>query len=79
MAKSDKPRRRPRHPHGTNQLRPTVEKVLHLAEFSLGELQSKGGILDNLDYRRVRRLGVTLRNIPRPRPGDWDLPLYKVG
>ena len=37
------------------------------------ELEDLGGILDRIDYRRVRRLGSRLRNIPSP-SGDWDVP-----
>jgi len=37
------------------------------------ELQAAGGILDRIDYKRVRRLGVQLRNIPKL-GNDWDLP-----
>jgi hypothetical protein len=37
------------------------------------ELEAAGGVLDRLDYGRVRRLGVQLRNIPKP-SADWDLP-----
>lgn len=37
------------------------------------ELQVFGGILDRLDYTRLRRLGVQLRDIPKPRE-EWDLP-----
>lgn len=43
-------------------------------EMAVGaELQAQGGILDRLDYRRIRQLGVRLRNIPAP-SDDWDLP-----
>ena len=44
-------------------------------DFRLGpELQAQGGILDRLDYRRIRRLGVHLRDIPSPHPhDDWDI------
>jgi hypothetical protein len=43
-------------------------------DFLLGpRLQSLGGILDQLDYRRLRRLGVQLRDIPAP-DEDWDFP-----
>jgi len=37
------------------------------------QLQASGGILDRLDYGRLRRLGVQLRNIPSP-GDDWDIP-----
>jgi hypothetical protein len=37
-----------------------------------GELQARGGILDQLDYIRLRRLGSQLRDIPKPSE-DWDL------
>jgi hypothetical protein len=36
-------------------------------------LAAAGGVLDRLDYHRLRRLGVQLRNIPSP-SDDWDLP-----
>lgn len=37
------------------------------------ELEAAGGVLDRLDYGRVRRLGVRLRNVSKP-SADWDLP-----
>ena len=36
-------------------------------------LQAHGGILDRLDYGRLSRLGVQLRDIPSPRD-NWDIP-----
>lgn len=43
-------------------------------DFRVGsQLQAYDGILDHLDYRRLRRLGVQLRNIPSP-SDDWDIP-----
>lgn len=38
-----------------------------------GQLHAYDGVLDHLDYGRLRRLGVQLRNIPAPRD-DWDIP-----
>jgi hypothetical protein len=47
---------------------PTID-YLH---FHLGaELEKQGGVPDQLDYRRLRRLGVQLRNIAIP-DEDWD-------
>jgi hypothetical protein len=47
---------------------------LERLDMKLGaELQARGGVLDRLDYGRLRRLGIQLRNIPKP-SGDWDLP-----
>ena len=47
---------------------------LERLDFHVGpQMQALGGILDRLDYGRLRRLGVVLRNIPRPGE-DWDLP-----
>ncbi len=47
---------------------------LERLDFHVGpHLQAAGGILDRLDYGRLRRLGVVLRNIPRPGE-DWDIP-----
>jgi hypothetical protein len=43
-------------------------------DFQVGsQLQAYGGILDNLDYARLRRLGVLLRLIPKPGE-SWDIP-----
>ena len=43
-------------------------------DFHVGsQLQAYGGILDNLDYARLRRLGVLLRNIPKP-TDNWQIP-----
>lgn len=44
--------------------------------FEIGPpLEATGGILDKLNYGRLRRLGVILRNIPHAREdGDWDVP-----
>jgi hypothetical protein len=49
------------------------DELQHLDSLLGPELEIKGGILDRLNYQHVRRLGVTLRNIPRPGK-DWDLP-----
>lgn len=47
---------------------------LERLDFRVGpELQAFDGILDHVDYRRLRRLGVQLRNIPSP-SDDWDIP-----
>ena len=47
---------------------------LERLDFTLGpNLQAKNGILDRLDYGRLRRLGVQLRDIPLPSE-DWDIP-----
>jgi hypothetical protein len=47
---------------------------LERLDFHVGaRLQAYDGILDHLDYRRLRRLGVQLRNIPSLRD-DWDIP-----
>lgn len=47
-------------------------------DFLLGpRLQSLGGILDQLDYRRLRRIGVQLRDIPAPGE-DWDFPVASL-
>jgi len=47
---------------------------LERLDFHVGSrLQAYDGILDHLDYQRLRRLGVQLRDIPRPRD-DWDVP-----
>lgn len=47
----------------------------HLSSKIGAELNAAGGVLDKLDYNRLRHLGVTLRNIPRVRKDhDWDLP-----
>ena len=45
-------------------------------DFHIGsQLHAQGGILDHLDYRRLRRVGVQLRDIPTPHPlEDWDIP-----
>lgn len=43
-------------------------------DFHVGpRLQAYDGILDHLDYRKLRRLGVQLRDIPSPQE-DWDIP-----
>jgi hypothetical protein len=44
--------------------------------FEIGpSLEARGGILDKLDYSRLRRLGVRLRNIPEIHENqDWDFP-----
>lgn len=50
-----------------------MNQIEHL-DFHVGpELQALGGILDRLDYGRLRRLGVQLRDIPKPGQ-DWDYP-----
>jgi hypothetical protein len=47
---------------------------LERLEFHVGpKLHAHDGILDHLDYRRLRRLGVQLRDIPTPSE-DWDIP-----
>jgi hypothetical protein len=47
---------------------------LERVDFHVGpRLQAYDGILDHVDYRRLRRLGVQLRDIPSPRD-DWDIP-----
>lgn len=47
---------------------------LERLDFHVGpRLQAYDGILDHLDYRRLRRLGAQLRDIPGPRD-DWDIP-----
>jgi hypothetical protein len=45
-------------------------------DFELGPpLEAAGGILDKLDYSRLRRLGMLLRNIPHIHEDqDWDFP-----
>jgi len=49
-------------------------KPLDQLNMTIGaELEAAGGILDCLDYNRLRRLGVQLRNIPKP-SDDLDLP-----
>jgi hypothetical protein len=52
-----------------------VNGIEHL-NFHIGPLlESRGGILDKLDYHRLRQLGVKLRNIPTVREDqDWDFP-----
>jgi hypothetical protein len=50
-----------------------TDTLQHLDFLLRPELERKGGILDRLNYRHVRCLGITLRNIPRPGK-DWDLP-----
>jgi len=48
--------------------------ALEHLDFHVGpRLQAYGGILDNLDYTRLRRLGVLLRLIPTPGE-DWRIP-----
>jgi hypothetical protein len=49
---------------------------LERLNFEVGPLlEAAGGVLDKFDYNRLRRLGVTLRNIPQVREGqDWDFP-----
>lgn len=50
-----------------------INDIEHL-DFQFGPpLHAKGGILDRLDYSRLRRLGVQLRDIPSPQE-DWDFP-----
>jgi hypothetical protein len=53
----------------------SVNDVEHL-NFQIGPLlEAKGGILDKLDYNRLRQLAVRLRNIPAVREDqDWDFP-----
>lgn len=47
---------------------------LERLEFHVGpKLHAHDGILAHLDYRRLRRLGVQLRDIPTPSE-DWDIP-----
>lgn len=50
-----------------------MNELEHLEMRLVPELEVFNGILDRIDYGKVRRLGVQLREIPTPSNG-WDIP-----
>ncbi len=49
------------------------ERLQELEHGLAPDLEARGGVLDRVDYARLRKLASTLRNIPRPGT-DGDLP-----